>query len=176
MRLATCVAFELSILSSLVVGLTAGGAWALSSYGAPASTVRAVAAPEPEPQVAPPPSVDSVNDRPRIALPEPEVTVAGPVRGTFEGKPDDELLAPLVNGKLSTVKFNRGGIGWIKVVCAAKNGLDEDRVNSAFKAATAVAATNKIVVFGICRAADHRNPAGGDRNRRRHDRPRHGPA
>src|SRR5687768_935120 len=53
-------------------------------------------APEPTPPAPEPP-------------PAPEAPPPPPWSKSFEGRPDDELLAPLRTGSIRAVKFNRGG-------------------------------------------------------------------
>ncbi len=103
MRLASCVVIELGTLTLFGVTAALGLLWGLDhvrldeAQAAELVTSRALA----------------FDERQEAALEvarEPELLWHGPIAsGTFMGLPDQELLAPLRDGEVVAVKFNRGG-------------------------------------------------------------------
>ncbi|HUQ08496.1 MAG TPA: hypothetical protein VM261_38660 [Kofleriaceae bacterium] len=131
MRLGTCIALEIVTGLVAIGAASMGTAWAVGELREPPrkpGPVAAIAktparAAEPVPTPAPalpaeptPPAVDaSVPIDPETGEPTPAVTPAattpamGDATWAFAGQPDEPLLAPLRTGKLTRVKFNRGG-------------------------------------------------------------------
>ena len=117
MRLGTCIALEI-VTGLVAVGATSmGTAWAVGelraapSRGAPAAAFAPALTPALATAPVPAPLPDAVAAIAPAPLPDP-----GPATPridepgwSFAGQPDEPLLAPLRTGKVTRVKFNRGG-------------------------------------------------------------------
>lgn len=98
MRLGTCIALEFAVAASAVSGVWLGTG-RLAAHAGDYLETRAVASPLPLARLAP------------EALPRPELTVIPPAAllNNVFGAPDEELLAPLGDGKITKMKLNHGG-------------------------------------------------------------------
>ena len=109
MRLRSCVAIELAVGVFVAAACAGAAMWGLTELEAldsrearadamPVVASTQVAASRPAEDAAPPPRAEPA--RPSDTR---------PWMGTFGGKPDAELLAPLRESDITQVKFNRGG-------------------------------------------------------------------
>jgi hypothetical protein len=112
LRLGGCILLELAVGATLAAGTSAGvifGGRALLDQGD--GQAHASVAVQPVVQ----PVVQGVAPAAPLAAPEsrleptPVEKRGTPWSGTFEGRPDEELLGPLRNGRIRKVKYNRGG-------------------------------------------------------------------
>jgi hypothetical protein len=114
-RLVWLVAFEMTVLGGVVTGVAWGG-HALLRHGAQAQAARPVPGPAARvlvaaagPDAVVPPG-GLLPPHPNGELREiPEICPNPAVAGTFEGVRDDLLLERLRRGRITAIKFNRGG-------------------------------------------------------------------
>jgi hypothetical protein len=120
LRLGGCILLELAVGVTLAAGASAGvivGGRAFLGHGdgeAHAASVVVEASAPSETFVPVPPSqpepVEPVEPLAPIVEPAaPAPAIAQAWSGTFDGRPDEELLAPLRERSIKKVKFNRGG-------------------------------------------------------------------
>ncbi len=105
MRLGTCIALELAVVASCVGGVLFGVSFAHEAAGEYLEMRPAEAAPA----IAMASSVEIAMPRATFEAPPPPPPPKERVVENVYGAPDDELLAPVGEGKVTKIKLNHGG-------------------------------------------------------------------